>query len=329
MSNLYYRPDTIFQRPNLANDTLLWFQTDEEEDFIRNSAAGKIDVYYTGKQIEYKFNSQGYRTIEIEDFEDDFVLAMGCSYTEGVGNLEKDTWPALLGKQLSMPCYNFGISGSGTPIHLYNTFQWIKNNYPLPKAVVFQLPEASRIPKAMIISDIDTYPNMNSSVVIQPSCDEQGQRDPDVLREQAYIEPGVEKQPDGSYQPVFPTVTDWWVSSQQANIMQMLWNSVGVPVIQTTFSNDGDRIWNLHDVVEITGEAGSTYGRDCSHQGRKTNHWIANALVDRVKTVLAWDGKSDQPFMRDSIDFNCTSFVEFNDRMDVTASRIHKPFIYE
>ena len=319
-----YRPHSLFERPHQANDELEWFATDTYEEWQKNKNRPDMDPeFYSGKKLTYKFNSMGYRIpVDFDQFEEDFTIAMGCSYTEGVGNHEENTWPALLAKEINMPCYNFGISGSGTPIHLYNTFQWIRNNFPLPKVVIFQLPEATRIPEVMIVPDkLKVHPDMNSTIMLKPSTDAGGLRDPQVLQDAAEFVDVTKGQT--------PIITDWWVSSQQANIMQMLWNNVGVPVVMTTFSNDGDRVWNWHDVVEVTGEIGSTYGRDMSHQGPSTNRWMATNLAPRVLQALKWDGKGEQPFMRDNLDVISTSFTEYRDKMEVTYSRAHKPFIYE
>jgi hypothetical protein len=60
------------------------YSTDDDEAFSKNNKRlGEKWKYYNSK-IEYKFNSLGYRTKELTDLNNNFLLTFGCSYTEGV-----------------------------------------------------------------------------------------------------------------------------------------------------------------------------------------------------------------------------------------------------
>jgi hypothetical protein len=60
--------------------------------------------------IVYKFNSMGYRTDET--FRGDEILAIGDSFTLGLGVNVEDTWPAQLSKLLNYPVLNFSLNGA-------------------------------------------------------------------------------------------------------------------------------------------------------------------------------------------------------------------------
>jgi hypothetical protein len=60
--------------------------------------------------IIYKFNSMGYR--ESEQYTGNEILAIGDSFTLGLGVNVEDTWPAQLSKLLNYPVLNFSLNGA-------------------------------------------------------------------------------------------------------------------------------------------------------------------------------------------------------------------------
>lgn len=89
--------------------------SDTEELFEKNcvNAGTRAELEYFGwleRDFSYRFNAQGYRCDEF-DTRESFV-ALGCSFTEGVGVPEDETWPAFLSKQLGLHGWNLGIGGS-------------------------------------------------------------------------------------------------------------------------------------------------------------------------------------------------------------------------
>ena len=85
-----------------ANKTFKWFATDQPERF--NKVSG-----YTEADIDYKFNSDGYRCEELAPSP---VLFLGCSYTFGVGIRSEETWPQRFAKHLGIPCMNVAYPGA-------------------------------------------------------------------------------------------------------------------------------------------------------------------------------------------------------------------------
>jgi len=63
--------------------------------------------------VEYKFNDYGYRaSFDYEPLLDTKkIVCIGCSFTEGVGLYENETWPYILSQQIGLPYLNLGIAG--------------------------------------------------------------------------------------------------------------------------------------------------------------------------------------------------------------------------
>lgn len=126
------------------NQTVFYLSTDSKEVFKKNKAIMGPDWKYYNNPIEYKFNSAGYRTKEINDLETDFVLTFGCSYTEGVGLHTEDIWTHHVSEYLGYDLYNHAKGGTGMDMQYYNGTLWNMANRPLPKLVIAQWPYKTR-----------------------------------------------------------------------------------------------------------------------------------------------------------------------------------------
>ena len=89
---------------------------------------------------KYKTNKFGYRT-QIE-YEDGISIALGCSYTFGLGVHEEQTWPYLLSKELNKPIINLGICG-GSLDSSYRVLKSYLEEYK-PDCVFISIPSALR-----------------------------------------------------------------------------------------------------------------------------------------------------------------------------------------
>ena len=92
-----------------------WSGSDQEIKFklnLANPATEALLREYNWTEpgcITYQFNSHGFRDQQFDNR--DCGLAFGCSFTQGVGVAEQDTWPRLLSNLLGIHVWNLGIGG--------------------------------------------------------------------------------------------------------------------------------------------------------------------------------------------------------------------------
>jgi hypothetical protein len=147
----------------VVNQTTHWFGMDSEETFLSHindpqkkellEKYGWIDP----ECILYRHNSHGFRCIKFDSRP--AGLALGCSFTHGVGINEDQAWPAVLSNLLNIHIWNLGIGGAA-----YDTVFRLLDYYLLelkPKFVVIFEPPKSRFEIAR---------NKNDFEVLNPNC---------------------------------------------------------------------------------------------------------------------------------------------------------------
>lgn len=234
----------LFSRPEYANKASLTHYTDQVSDGT----------------IKYKFNSLGYRTAELDTYwSDRFFLALGCSYTEGVGLKNEDIWCNQLAASMKLDCMNLALSATGLDIAHAQTQQYIISNLPRPAFVIVQHSEMDRQ------SEVKLLP---ARIGISP-------QEPTLSwRELAHQQHG---------QPVL-NITDMWRCSQLADAITLMWNQIGVPVIHWTFSTDGENYLTRSQVHEYPAtmcpevEMHTDLARDQVHNGPKQHQAVAKYL---------------------------------------------------
>jgi len=89
-------------------------------------------------EIDYNFNSFGYRCNEFDNQE---ILTLGCSQTEGHGLPLELTWPYILSKKMNKDYISLAKGGDGAQAQITKAFQFFKEFYH-PKYIfaVFPLP---------------------------------------------------------------------------------------------------------------------------------------------------------------------------------------------
>jgi len=126
------------------NKTINFYSTDNEIFFKNNNLKLGESWKYYNSTIEYKFNSLGYRTKDIHELTDDFLLTFGCSYTEGIGLHKNDLWCKKVAKYLNIDLYNHAKQATGVDIQCYNALLWNMRQMPKPKLVIVQWPYKAR-----------------------------------------------------------------------------------------------------------------------------------------------------------------------------------------
>lgn len=85
-------------------------------------------------EFEYQFNEIGYRTVSAEQFTGNEILAIGDSFTLGLGVDYKHTWPAQLSTLVNYPVLNFSLNGASNDWMVRKTKQLL--NWFTPRAIV-------------------------------------------------------------------------------------------------------------------------------------------------------------------------------------------------
>lgn len=100
-----------------AGQLLYWSGTDTYERWLKNYSNPENIQYLnenswnTSTSISYQYNSDGFRCSEFND--QPTYLALGCSFTEGVGLSSEQTWSNILSKEIGCSILNLGVGGAG------------------------------------------------------------------------------------------------------------------------------------------------------------------------------------------------------------------------
>ena len=132
-----------------ANKTYQWWPTDSKESFDRMMQDPVHRAYFQEKgwdqpeTITYKINSNGFRSEEFDSNADNNLVALGCSFTMGIGLPYKDVWPSLVAQQLNLKACNFGWGGASSDQCFRLAEYWVP--FLKPKLVVLLNPPRGRM----------------------------------------------------------------------------------------------------------------------------------------------------------------------------------------
>jgi hypothetical protein len=101
------------------------------------------EVDYPKGQVEFVFNSDGYRCQEFSTLDSNYILIAGASLTEGAGLHQHETWPVKLAQNLNCDFANLGKIGANAQFVSRNVINWLQQR-SRPRAVVIQWPDAFR-----------------------------------------------------------------------------------------------------------------------------------------------------------------------------------------
>lgn len=127
-----------------ANKTLNWLPMDTQERYNQNLKENFDLLHRFGwidQQIEYKFNSHGFRTKEFMDLPS--AVFLGCSHTAGVGLPVENTWPYYVSNNINLHCYNLAIGGGSNDLAFRISYYYLEKLKP--KIVFLLSPEPARI----------------------------------------------------------------------------------------------------------------------------------------------------------------------------------------
>jgi hypothetical protein len=96
------------------NTTISWRATDSEETFLKNlqnkENSQRLErLGWNTAPITYSYNSNGFRDEEFDDRP--CGIALGDSFTEGIGLPAQSIWPTLLSARIETHVWNLGAGG--------------------------------------------------------------------------------------------------------------------------------------------------------------------------------------------------------------------------
>lgn len=149
-----------------ANTNLQWQSPIEKEQFEKMMLDPVHQKYFQEKgwdnpdAITYNINSEGFRCSEFDDTP--CLVALGCSYTFGVGLPVQDTWPELVGRARGLKVVNLSWPGQGSDYCFRVAEYWLRR---LPATLCLMLnPPPSRIEVVTDKNEAETFmPNSMSS----------------------------------------------------------------------------------------------------------------------------------------------------------------------
>lgn len=140
-------PPMNFGQP-LAGQCLEWLPTDTKESFERLCQDPAHRAYFESKDwhkpgtITYNINSQGFRCEEFVE-SNSYLVALGCSFTVGVGLPLETIWPELMGQELGLKVANLAWGGNSADTCYRLAEYWIPKLQP--KLVTMLAPPQDRI----------------------------------------------------------------------------------------------------------------------------------------------------------------------------------------
>jgi len=115
----------------------------EEEQFKKNCQELK-NWRYENLEITYDYNSNGHRCKEIDQLNENYILFVGCSTSDGHAEKLEETYPYILSKKLNLDYYNLSLKGSSVNTCYYNLTMFLNKVKIKPKFIVLQWPHFNR-----------------------------------------------------------------------------------------------------------------------------------------------------------------------------------------
>lgn len=277
--------DPLFVRKELVGNTFNFFSEEDELSYNKNKERLGVDWEYSEKEVEFSYNKSGYRCpLNYDELKPGFLLTMGCSYTEGVGLAEKDTYTYRLADKLGLTenYFNAGMGGLGVDVTFWNSIlfsSWCEKNNIIPKYVVVQLTYSER--KSFWYNhDIGIHGDGPQIDMIhkENKANKNIEREyPYWINNQYYLEGWLQ-------QPISRVDNEVFYPQSIYNA----WNRLGSKVILWSWNNKNDTpdlSYNKYqdrlsiDIKRVV-TLGEDYAQDLEHNGTKDQIFITNKLVE-------------------------------------------------
>lgn len=249
----------ISKNENSYIDQYSFFSTDSEDVFNKSLKKLGANWKYASEKFTYQLNRFGMRSPEITTIKNnDFFIAYGCSHTEGIGISVNDRYSNILSKRLNLNFLNAGQGGSSHNYLWTNNILGSKNIKFVPKFVVCQWPEISRL---SILNDYSVESLVTSSL----TCANLSQGIVAYWK-QMIVTPEVYR----------PQTIGYFHSINQ------MWNNRGVPVIHFTLDQETHEILGIKK-FHIDKSDPYKLARDLAHPGYDLNLEFAEYIEREYK----------------------------------------------
>lgn len=218
--------------------------TDNRTLLQKNLEKSIIDKRYQNLEIDYSFNSYGYREIEFENIDwNNSIVIFGCSSVAGEGLPVDETITSNLKNLLDIPVINLGAIGSSVYFSAYNNLI-LKNNLYKPLAVVNLWTSIYRYTNFKNLGNYEHYGpwNVNECQFFKESL----KYTENLKIHQKYLQ----------------------------NFTKTIWENI--PYIEASTFPDTSSCFDI-DSLQIL-----DYSRDNLHQGPKTNYSIALYIKNKL-----------------------------------------------
>ena len=237
-----------------AGQTLHWLPTDTEESYKKLiQHPGHLEYFRKmgwdqPNAITYRINRYGYRADEFDG--DPCVVALGCSYTLGIGLPDEVTWPRQIATRLGLKCANLAWGGYSADSCYRMAEYWVpKLN---PKYVCMLVPLKFRIE---LLLDPDTKTQLPLEVFM-PQCQDSLFADNDAF------------------------LKHWFLNEQNAEInqrknvqaIQYLCAKLGIPCV--VLYAEQYMTWSREEIG---------YARDYMHGGPKIHNLIVEKMLQEIE----------------------------------------------
>jgi hypothetical protein len=260
--------DIVFRQKPYTNLNSKWHPDDSKEMYEGNQN-NISDYYKNSRPVTYTYNYQGYRCNEIDSYKGSkFIIAFGCSYTEGIGLHKEDIWHSLIGEELNMPVMNLGVGGTGPDFQCFNTLQYLKNNFPKPKYVIYQWPSILR--KYFLYAERAISPFVPQNPEHFNIEDKRAAKQDKEWFNKRFL---VYRQ------------TASWDFYQYVTTCNLLWQTKGITPIHWAWKDDmseADTATNIQNLIipVVTGRYNMDEARDCSHPGPIVHREVVRQLKE-------------------------------------------------
>ncbi len=272
MTFQYNYDSYLISNNNQKNKKYFFNSTDTFEKYEKNSK--NLSWYYCNKEIQYNYNSFGYRTKEFEDLNNDYFISFGCSNTEGIGLEQNTIWCELLSIELNLDLFNLGMGSSGIDFQYMNTVilqKKIIETGKKPKLVVYLWPSQER-------TCFGYYENGFKNIdIITPNYVKSQHTIKNNFYEW-YKVGHILNEGEKHRQNYFSILSS-----------NLIWKSLGIPVINLTYDETLLNFKNdLIEILTIEPEK-NDFSRDLCHFGIKTQQKIKNVINKEIGRVVKWD----------------------------------------